>query len=155
VCRVMKSFRYGGQDLKAEGAPQPDRRCIGFDHRVELHRLVAIRACLVKDVLAEGPADSFTASCRVDDKAGVSDVCSWARVKGMGVRAPEDTSIVIDGDNGAPGQLAHPARACARFGSRRIPRQGLARCPHFFRIGQIAGQSATVASYITMRASIA
>jgi len=28
TCWVKKRFRHGGKDLKAEGAPQPDGRCI-------------------------------------------------------------------------------------------------------------------------------
>jgi 3-keto-L-gulonate-6-phosphate decarboxylase len=43
VGRVTKCLWHRGRDLKAERAPQPDRRCIGFDNRIELHRPVAIR----------------------------------------------------------------------------------------------------------------
>src|SRR5215471_4725967 len=51
----------------------------------------------------------------------------------MSVRAADDTSIVIQGDNGAPWQLSHPPSTCPRFGSCGIPRQGLASGTHFFQ----------------------
>jgi hypothetical protein len=43
---------YGGKDLKAERAPQPDRGRIGFDDRIELLRAVAVHTCLVQDTAA-------------------------------------------------------------------------------------------------------
>jgi hypothetical protein len=101
VCRVMKRLRHCGKDLKAEGAPQPDRRRIGFDNRIELHRPVAVCACLVKDMPAQSPACALTAPRRMDNKAGIGDVCPRARVDGMSVRAPDEISIIIHGDNGA------------------------------------------------------
>jgi len=56
IFRMPKRLRYRGKNLKAEGAPQLDRRCVGFDDRIELHRPVTIRACLFKDTLAESAA---------------------------------------------------------------------------------------------------
>ena len=47
VRRVLKGLRHRGKDLEAERAPQPDRRRIGFDNRIELHRPVAVCTCLV------------------------------------------------------------------------------------------------------------
>ena len=133
VCRVTKRLRHRGKDLKAEGAPQPDSRCIGFDDRIELHRPVAVRACLFKDTAAQSPAYALTAPCRMDNKAGIGNVCPRARVDGTSVRAHDDTSIVIHGDNGAPWWLSHPPSACPRFCSRGIPCQGLARGTHLFQ----------------------
>jgi hypothetical protein len=40
---------------------------------------------------------------------------------------PRNCSIVVNDDNGASKQPPHPPNACARFGSRGIPRQGLSR----------------------------
>jgi hypothetical protein len=117
VCRVTKRLRHRGENLKAEGTPQPDRRCIGFDNRIELHRPIAVCACLLKDTAAQSPAYTLAAPRGMDNKAGVRNMRTRARVKGMSVRAPDDTSILICGDNGAPWQLSHPPSACPRFGS--------------------------------------
>jgi hypothetical protein len=155
VCRVLKGLRHRGKDLKAERAPQPDRRRIGFDNRIELHRPVAVCACLVKDMPAQSPACALTAPGRMDNKAGIGNVCPRARVNGMRVRAPDDTSVIIYGDNGAPWQLPHPTGACARFGPRGIHVRVSPAFPTSFKIGQIAGQSSAFASRITMHASIA
>jgi hypothetical protein len=125
VRRVTKRLRHRGKDLKAEGAPQPNRRLIGFDDRIELHRPVAVRACLIKDMAAQGAAYALAAPCRMDDKAGIGNVCPRPRVDGMSVCAPDDASIVIHGNKSASRRLSHPPSACPRFGSCRIPRQGL------------------------------
>jgi len=130
VCRVTKRLRYRGEDLKAERAPQPNCRCVGLDDRIELHGPVAVRSCLLKDMPAQRPADALAPPRRIDNKTGIGHVCPRARVNGMSVRAPEDSSIVIHGDNGAPRWLSHPPSACPRFGSGGIPRQGLARAAH-------------------------
>ena len=61
VCRMTKRLRHRGKDLKAEGAPQPDRRGVGFDDRIELHRPIAVRARLVEDVAAQSTARTLTA----------------------------------------------------------------------------------------------
>jgi hypothetical protein len=124
ICWVTKRLRHSGKDLKPEGAPQPDRWCISFDDRIELHRPVAVHACLFKDMVAQCAAYALAASRRMDDKARIGNVRPGARVDGMSIRAPDDASIVIHGDNGAPGRLPHPPSACPRFGSRGIPRQG-------------------------------
>jgi hypothetical protein len=84
-------------------------------------------------MLAQSPACALTAPGRMGNKTGIGNVCPRARVNGMRVRAPDDTSIIIHGDNGAPWQFPHPAGACARFGPRGIPRQGLACVPHLFQ----------------------
>jgi hypothetical protein len=47
---MTKPLRHSGKDLKAERAPQANRRRIGFDHRIELHRPVTVVTCLVKDM---------------------------------------------------------------------------------------------------------
>ena len=133
VCWMTKCLRHRGKDLKAEGAPQPNRRRIGFHNRIELHRPVAVRACLFKDTPAQSPARALTAPRGMDDKAGIGNVRPRARMNGMSARASDDTSIIIHGDNGAPWQLPHPPGACSRFGSRGIPRQGLPRGPHLFQ----------------------
>ena len=130
VCRVTKCLRHRGKDLKAERAPQPNRRRIGFDNRIELHRPVAVCMCLFKDMPAQSPAYALTAPRRMDDKAGIGHVCSRARMNRMSVRAPDDTPIIVHGDNGAPWQLSHPPGGCSRFGSRGIPRQGLPCSSH-------------------------
>lgn len=101
ICRVTKRLRHRGKDLKAEGAPQPNRWSIGFDDRIELHCPVAVCACLFKDTLAQRPADPLAAPRRMYNKAGIGNVCTRARVYGLSVRAPDDTSILIHGDNGA------------------------------------------------------
>jgi hypothetical protein len=74
ICRVPKRLRYRGKNLKAEGAPQLDRRFIGFDDRIELHRPVTIRACLFKDTLAQSPAGALPTPQRMDHKAGIGNV---------------------------------------------------------------------------------
>ena len=102
VCGVTKRLRHCGKDLKAEGAPQPNRRSIGFDDRIELHRPVAVCAGLFKDMAAQSPADPLAAPRRMHNKAGIGNVRPRARVDGLSVRAPDDPSIVIHGDNGAP-----------------------------------------------------
>src|SRR5215475_1691744 len=126
VYRVAKRLRHRGEDLKAERAPQPDRRCIGFDDRIELHRPVAVRACLFKDAAAQSPACALAAPRRIDDKTGIGHVCPRARMNGMSVRAPDYAAVIVHGDDGAPGQLPHPPRAGPGLGSGGIPRQGLA-----------------------------
>src|SRR5262249_14692225 len=70
VYRVTKRLWHGGQDLKAERAPQPDRWRIGFDDRIELHRPVAIGACLVKDMAAQSTACAAAFCCRCRDACG-------------------------------------------------------------------------------------
>jgi hypothetical protein len=140
VCRVKKRLRHRGKDLKAEGTPQPDRGCIGFDNRIELHRPVAVCASLFKDMSAQSPAYTLTAPRWMDNKAGIGNVCPRARVDGMSVRAPDETSVIIHGDNGAPWQLSHPPGAYSRFGSRRIQSQGLACVPHLFQDRPDSGQ---------------
>jgi hypothetical protein len=127
VCRVAKRLRDRGQDLKAERAPQPDRRRVGFDDGVELHGTVAVGPCLIQHLAAQGTADAVAAVCRMDDKPCVGDMPSWAWVDGMGVGGPDDDSIVIDGHERPPGWLAHPPCAGAHFGSCRIPRQRATR----------------------------
>ncbi len=102
VCWVTECLRHSSKDVKAEGAPQPNRRSIGFDDRIELHRPVAVCACLVKDMAAQSPPDPLAAPRRMHNKAGIGNVCSRARVYGLGVRAPDDTSVLTHGDNGAP-----------------------------------------------------
>ena len=111
VCWMTKCLRHRGKDLKAEGAPQPNRRRIGFDNRIELHRPVSVRACLFKDTPAQSSARALTAPRGMDDKAGIGNVRPRARMNGMSVRASDDTSIIIHGDNGAPWQP----------GLRRVP----------------------------------
>src|SRR5438045_9607053 len=123
---MMKRLRHRGKDLKAEGAPQPDRRRIRFDNRIELHRPVAVCACLFKDMAAQSPACALTTPRRLDDKAGIGDMCPRARVNGISARGPDDTSAIIHGDNGAAWWLSHPSGACPGFGSRGIRGQGLA-----------------------------
>jgi hypothetical protein len=130
VKRVTKRLRHRGKDLKAERAPQPDRRRIGFDNRIELHRPVAVCACLFKDMPAQSSACALTTPRRLDDKAGIGNMCPRARVNGISVRAADDASAIIHGDNGAAWRLSHPPGACSRFGSRGIPGQGLACGPH-------------------------
>jgi hypothetical protein len=125
VCRVTKRLRNRSKDPKAERAPQPDRRRVGFDNRVELHRSIAVRPRLVQDMAAQSTAHALTAACRVNDKPGIGNVRPRAGVDGMSVCAPDDASIVIHGDNGPPGRLSHPPSAGSRFGSCRIPRQRL------------------------------
>jgi hypothetical protein len=126
VYRVTKGFRHSGKDLKSEGAPQPDRRRIGFDNRIELHRPVAVCARPIKDVPAQSPACALTAPRRMDNKAGIGNVCSRARVNGISACAPDDASAIIHGDNGAARRLSHPPGPCSRFGSCGVPGQGLA-----------------------------
>ena len=46
-------------------------------------------------MLSQRPADALTAPRRIDDQAGVGDVCPRARVNGMGVRAPEKTQLSL------------------------------------------------------------
>lgn len=46
---MTKRLWHCGKDLKAKGAPQIDRGCIGFDYRIELHGPVTVCACLLKD----------------------------------------------------------------------------------------------------------
>jgi hypothetical protein len=101
VCWVIERLRHRGKDPKAEGAPQPDRRCVGFDDRIELHRPVAVGACLFEDVAAQSPADPLAAPRRVHDKAGIGDVRPRAGMYGLSVRAADDTSLVIHGDDRA------------------------------------------------------
>jgi len=74
IFRMPKRLRYRGKNLKAEGAPQLDRRCVGFDDRIELHRPVTIRACLFKDTLAESAACALPTPRRIDHKAGIGNV---------------------------------------------------------------------------------
>ena len=133
VCRVTKSLRHRGKDLKAEGAPQLDSRCIGFDDRIELHRPVTIRARLVQDTAAQGPAYALAAARRMNNKPGVGHVRPWAPVNGMSVRAPDDASVVVRGDDGAARWLSHPPSAYPCFGSGGVPRQGLAGGALFFQ----------------------
>jgi hypothetical protein len=125
VYRVTKRFRNRGKDLKAERAPQPDRRRAGFDNRAELHRPIAVRPGLVQDMVAQSTAHTLTAPCRMDDKPGIRNVGPRASVDGMSVCAPDDASTAIEGDKSPPGSLSHPPSAGARFGSCRIPRQRL------------------------------
>jgi hypothetical protein len=77
IRRVEKRLWHGGQDLEAEGLPQLDRRCIGLDHRVELHRPVTVCACPVKDMTAKSPSCAEAAAGRVDNESGVGDMGSW------------------------------------------------------------------------------
>jgi hypothetical protein len=102
VLRMAKRLRHRGKHLKAERAPQPDRRCIGYDYRVELHSAVTIRACLCKDITTKSPAYALVAPSRMDNESGIGDVRSRASVIGMSVGGADDPSVVIDGDNGAP-----------------------------------------------------
>ena len=74
VCGVAKRLRHRGKDLKAEGAPQSDRGCIRFNDRIELHRPVAVCACLVKDTAAQSPAYPFAPPRPMNDKAGIGYV---------------------------------------------------------------------------------
>ena len=53
-------------------------------------------------MLTQSPACALTAPGRMDNKAGIGNVRPRARVDGLSVRAPDDPSIVIHGDNGAP-----------------------------------------------------
>ena len=91
---------------------------------------VLVAWCLFKDMPAQSPAYALTAPRRMDDKAGIGHVCPRARMNRMSVRAPDDTPIIVHGDNGAPWQLSHPPGSCSRFGSRGIPRQGLPCSSH-------------------------
>jgi hypothetical protein len=75
LCRVTKCLRHRGKDLKAERAPQPDRCCIGFEDRIELHRTVAVRACLFKNMAAQRPAHTLATPRRMNNKASIGDVC--------------------------------------------------------------------------------
>ena len=102
VCRVTERLRHRGENFKAEGAPQPDRRRIGLDNRIELHRPIAICACLLKHTAAQSAARALAAPRRMDNKTGVGHVCTRARVERVSVRAADDISIVIGSDNGAP-----------------------------------------------------
>jgi len=129
---MTKPLRYSGEDLKPERAPQANRRRISFDHCIELHRPVTVFARLVKDMTAEGPSHALLPPGRVDNESSVGDMSAWPRVVGMSVRATDDASIV-DGDNGASRQFAHPAGACPGLGDSGIPRQGLARFTHLFQ----------------------
>jgi len=99
---MTKPLRHCGKDLKAERVPQPDRGRIGFDHRIELHRPVTVCACVIKDMTTKSPSYALAAPGRVDNESGIGDMCPRPRVVGESVRASDDTSIVIDGDNGAP-----------------------------------------------------
>jgi hypothetical protein len=83
-------LRHGGKDLEAEGAPQPDRRRIGFDNRIELHRPVAVCACLVQDMPTQSTACALAAPRRMDHEPGTPELwdprlragvprSSWAR----------------------------------------------------------------------------
>jgi hypothetical protein len=155
VYRVTKRLRNRGKDLKAERAPQPDRRRVGFDNRVELHRPIAVRPRLVQDMAAQSTAHTLTAPCRMDDKPGIRNVRPWARVDGMSVCAPDDAAIVIDGDKRPPGSSRiHPARARASVlaGSQVSVILAVPSCS---KISPIAGQSSAFASRITMTPSIA
>jgi hypothetical protein len=75
VRRMTKRLRHCGKDLKAERAPQPDRRCIGFDYGIELHGPVTVCACLFQDMTAQSPACAHVAPRRVHDESGIGDVC--------------------------------------------------------------------------------
>jgi hypothetical protein len=130
--RVTKCLRHCGKDLKAERAPQPDRRRIGFDDSIELHSPVPIGPCLLQDPATEGPSYPLTAPRRVDNEPGVGDVRSGTRVVGVRIRAPDHTSMVIDSDNGARWQFSHPACTRPGFGCRGVPRQCLASSAYLF-----------------------
>ena len=152
VRRVTKRLRHRGKDLKAEGAPQPNRRLIGFDDRIELHRPVAVRACLVKDMAAQGAAYALAAPCRMDDKAGIGkDVCPRPRVDGMSVCAPDDALHRHPRRQRCvqAALASHPARARASVLAGSHVRVSPA-VPSSFKISQIAGQSSAFASRITM-----
>jgi hypothetical protein len=128
--RVMKRLRHCGEHLEAKGAPQPDRWCIGLDYGIELHGPVTVGACLVKDMTAQSLAYALVPPRWMDNESGIGNVRSRARVIGMSVRAADDASIVIDGDDGSPWWLSHPADPCPRFGCSGIPCQRLACCSH-------------------------
>jgi hypothetical protein len=130
---VKKCLWHSGQDLEAEGLPQLDRRCIGLDHRVELHRPVTVGACLVKDVTAQSPSCADAAAGRVDNESGVGDMGSWTRVVGMSAGGPDNPSVVVDGNNGASGKFTHPAGPRPRLGGRGIPCQSLAGVAYLFQ----------------------
>lgn len=102
VCRVTKRLRHRGENLKAEGAPQANRRCIGLDNRIEQHRPIAICTCLLEDAAAQGAARALTAPRGMDNKTGVGNVGTRAGMEGMSVCAPDYTSSLIYSDDGAP-----------------------------------------------------
>ena len=99
---MMKRLRHCGKDLKAEGAPQSNCRGIGLNDRIELHCPVAVCVCLFKDIAAQCPVGPLAAVCWMHNKAGIGNVCPRARVHGLSVRGPDDSSILAHGDNGAP-----------------------------------------------------
>ena len=80
---MVEGFGNGGQDLKAERAPQGHCTDVGFHHRVERHGTVAVGACLVEDVRAEGSPDTATGVLGIDEEAGVGDVCGRSTVAGL------------------------------------------------------------------------
>jgi hypothetical protein len=102
IRRMTKRLRHRGKYLKAERSPQPDRRCIGFDYRIELHSPVTVCACLFQNIAAESQAYALAAARRVDNESGIGDVRPRAGVVRMSVRAADDASIVIDSHDGAP-----------------------------------------------------
>jgi hypothetical protein len=53
---MTESARHSGKDLKTERTPPADRGRIGFDHRIELHRLVTVLTRPVKDMTAKRAA---------------------------------------------------------------------------------------------------
>jgi hypothetical protein len=125
VCRVVKRLWHGGKNLKAEGAPQLNGCGIRFDDRIELHRPVAICACLVQNMAAQRPARALPTPGRMDNKASIGNV------------RPGSSRI-------------HPARARASVLAGSQVRVSPA-VPTSFKIGQIADQSWAVASRITMQ----
>src|ERR1039458_3332477 len=73
IRRMTKRLRHRGKYLKAERSPQPDRRCIGFDYRIELHSPVTVCACLFQNIAADSQAYALAAARRVDNESGIGD----------------------------------------------------------------------------------
>ena|SRR6185437_7219290 len=150
VRRVLKGLRHRGKDLEAERAPQPDRRRIGFDNRIELHRPVAVCTCLVKDMLAQSPACALAAPGRMDNKTGIGNVYPGPEWMGCVFALPMTRPSSSTATMVRPGSSRiQPERARASVLAGSHVRVSPA-FPTSFKIGQIAGQSSAFASRITM-----
>jgi hypothetical protein len=57
--RMAERLRHRRQHIEAEGTPEPDRPDVGLHDGVELHRTIAVGACLVENMLTYGVASCW------------------------------------------------------------------------------------------------
>ena len=75
---MTKSARQSTDDLETELLPKVNRRCIGRDNKIELHRAEAKPTRLAERMLSHVSSHSQSARVLRDHKRGIRDVRAWS-----------------------------------------------------------------------------